>query len=268
MLRETETKPVILRTISGVSRFHTIESVARTGSTNADVAALARGGAPEGYVLVCDEQTSGRGRRDRSWVSPPGASVAMSVLLRPRDGLGEWGWLSLLAGMAVTTALRTLTGAGARIGLKWPNDVLIDGLKVCGILSERVESAHGPAAIVGIGINLALTAEQLPVPQATSLALAGLPHDRDEVVGAVLVEMDRLYGQWLASGPPVSAYRELCASIGVPLTIAVSEDECFAGVGTDVDQQGRLVVEIAGSPRAFAAGDVVHARLAQPGSPG
>lgn len=259
---------MILRTISGVSRFHTIESVARTGSTNADVAALARGGAPEGYVLVCDEQTSGRGRRDRSWVSPAGASVAMSVLLRPRDGLGEWGWLSLLAGMAVTTALRTLTGAGARIGLKWPNDVLIDGLKVCGILSERVESAHGPAAIVGIGINLALTAEQLPVPQATSLALAGLPHDRDEVVGAVLVEMDRLYGQWLASGPPVSAYRELCASIGVPLTIAVSDEECFAGVGTDVDQQGRLVVEVAGSPRAFAAGDVVHARLAQPGSPG
>ncbi|MDO4783823.1 MAG: biotin--[acetyl-CoA-carboxylase] ligase [Propionibacteriaceae bacterium] len=264
MSREPETKAVILRTISGVSRFHTVESVATTGSTNADVAALARGGAAEGYVLVSDEQTAGRGRRTRTWASPAGGSVAMSVLLRPGSAAEGWGWLSLLAGMAVTRGLRTLTGAGPRISLKWPNDVLIDGLKVCGILSECIESPQGPAAVVGIGINLALTREQLPVPHATSLALAGLPQERDAVVTAVLAALDRLYGEWIHTGPPVPEYRELCASIGAPLTITVSEDECFSGVGVGIDRQGRLVVDIAGQRRAFAVGDVVHARLGQP----
>ena len=235
--------------------------MASTGSTNADIAAAARAGAPEGVVLVADEQTAGRGRRDRTWASPPGASLSMSLLLRPHGENQVWGWLSLLAGMAVTRGLRAYTGAGDRVALKWPNDVLIDGLKVCGILSERVETPTGPAAIVGIGINLALGQDDLPVPHATSLRLSGLRCDRDGVAAAVLVAFDQLYAGWLTAGAPLDAYRRVCSSIGARLVVTVSEREQIAGIGADIDPDGRLVVDVAGELRPFAVGDVVHARL-------
>lgn len=262
MFDEPGVTAVILRTLLAGTRFDRVNSLPATGSTNADVAALARAGGPEGFVLIADEQTSGRGRLDRTWASPPGASLAMSLLLRPpASSGGAWGWLSLIAGMAVTRGLRELSGAGERITLKWPNDVLVDGLKVCGILSERVETPDGPAAIVGIGINLRLEADELPVPHATSLALAGLPSERDAVTGAVLRAFDEVYTDLLSSGPPVRAYSDMCASIGAELTVIVRADEHVHGVGAGIDPDGRLVVDAGGILRAFAVGDVVHARL-------
>lgn len=243
------------------TRFHTVHSVSTTGSTNADVADWARAGGEEGLVLISGSQTNGRGRRDRSWESPDGKSISMSMLLRPGRPLMDWGWLSLLAGMAVATGLRDLCQVTNRIMLKWPNDVLIDGGKVCGILSERIETSQGPAAVVGIGINLSLTAEELPVPGATSLTLCGLENDRDRVANAVLESFDRLYGAWLRSGPPLEEYRRLCASIGAELTITVSQTKRVSGTGFDIGQDGQLMVHSQGGILSFAAGDVVHARL-------
>lgn len=237
--------------------------VASTGSTNADVAALARDGAPEGQVLVASEQTRGRGRLTRTWASPAGASVAISVLLEPRPDFLRWGWLSLLAGLAVQDAVAALAPDPATVELKWPNDVLVRGRKVCGILSERVEHATGPRAVVGMGLNLTLTTEQLPVETATSLELEGIPADAVTVVAAVLAAFEGHYRAWQAEGELRPAYESRCASVGRDLEIVVDAETPIRGRGAGVDELGRLLVHTPRGVRPFAVGDVTHARLAR-----
>ena len=126
-------------------------------------------GAPSGFVLATDHQTAGRGRLGRTWTAPRGSSIAMSVLLRPAREPATWTWLPLLAGLAVADSLRAMADVPAV--LKWPNDVLVDGAKICGILAERVDAPSGAACVLGLGINVHLAADELPVPTATSLAV-------------------------------------------------------------------------------------------------
>lgn len=235
--------------------------MASTGSTNADLAALARMGEPEGRVLVASEQTAGRGRLDRTWVSPPGASLSLSMLLRPVHEFPRWGWLSLLTGMAVASALGDIAPDASRVQLKWPNDVLIDGAKVCGILSERIEHPTGARAVVGLGLNLELGADELPVPTATSLSLEGFHVDRDAIVAGVLGHMERCYRLWQASGSLAGEYRARCSSVGSDLTITVAPDVVVRGRGYGVDEFGRLQVATSTGLETFAVGDVVHARM-------
>lgn len=235
--------------------------VEATGSTNADLAERARDGAGEGIARISMTQTAGRGRLDRQWVSPPGTSISMSVLLQPRPDLQQWGWLSILAGMAVAGALRELSPRAEIVTLKWPNDVLIDGGKVCGILSERVEGPGGARAVVGIGINVDLTREELPVPTATSLAMAGLPTDQSSVVAGVLNHLDRYYRAWTLHGNLRSEYERICASVGAPLTLVIDAEHRVHGTGRGVDEFGRLRVATATGVQTFAVGDVIHARL-------
>lgn len=247
-----------------------IDWVRETGSTNADLADAARAGSPGGRVLVTEHQTAGRGRFARRWETPLGTSIGCSVLLRTARPASDWGWLSLLAGMAVADAIEAATGldreasASARVQLKWPNDVLIDGRKVCGILAERVEpSSPGelPAAIVGMGINIAMSDDELPVPTATSLRVAGLPERTDDLLIALLHRFGVLFGEWERFGDVRDAYRRRCASIGRELRVMESPDSVLFGRGVDVDAAGRLVVRLAdGTERAFAAGDVHHLR--------
>ncbi len=143
-----------------------IRVVDETGSTNADLLAKARSGAGEGLVLVAEAQTSGRGRMGRRWISPPRRALTFSVLLRPAVPAGLLGWAPLLAGVAVASALQRTAGVDAR--LKWPNDVLVDGAKIAGILAER----WGNAVVIGTGINVLQQRGELPVPTATSLLVA------------------------------------------------------------------------------------------------
>lgn len=239
----------------------TVEVVAATGSTNADLAARARAGGPPGLVRIAAEQTAGRGRLDRTWVSPPGASVSLSLLVRPEPLFTQWGWLSLLAGMAVAGAVAEFAPSDASVRLKWPNDVLIRSRKVCGILSERIERADGALAVVGLGINLSLAADDLPVPTATSLAMEGIVAPVDQLVAAVLNRFAVLYGEWSERGALRAEYTAVCASIGAPLSIQVDEGHRVTGVGDGVDEYGRLLVRTDAGVRAFAVGDVVHARL-------
>lgn len=246
--------------LPGGSLWRRVDVVSTTGSTNADLAARARAGATEGLALVSMEQTAGRGRLDRQWVSPPGTSISMSLLLTPQPPFPQWGWLSLLAGMAVASAVSSLGGPAAGVGLKWPNDVLIRGRKVCGILSERVEHPAGARAVVGIGINVDLAADQLPVPTATSLALEGLPTDQSRIVAAVLTEFESHYRSWQRRGSLRAEYEARCASIGAPLTV-VLDDRRVSGTGRGVDDVGRLLVTTAEGVETFAVGDVVHASL-------
>lgn len=140
--------------------------------------------------------------------------------------------------------------------------MLISGRKVCGILSERIESPTGPRAVVGIGINVTLTEEELPVPHATSLALAGFPTDQSTIVAGVLNHFDRYYAAWRLSGSLRAEYEQRCASIGAELTVVVDEQHRVHGVGRGIDQFGRLQVATPSGIQTFAVGDVVHARLA------
>ena len=150
-----------------------IDLVSETGSTNADLSARVRAGEPAGSVLITDYQSAGRGRQGRRWTAPPGSGIAMSVSLAPEVDPDRWTWLPLLAASRsprLEGAMRQ-RGPSLRLDLKWPNDVLADGLKVCGILAEQIQTPGRPACVVGMGINVHLQADELPVPTATSLGL-------------------------------------------------------------------------------------------------
>ncbi|WP_199521582.1 biotin--[acetyl-CoA-carboxylase] ligase [Jiangella anatolica] len=234
-----------------------------TGSTNADVAAAARSGAAEGYAVVALHQSAGRGRLDRRWEAPPGAALAMSFLLRPdRVPTTRWSWLPLLAGVVVVDAVG---GVGAAAVLKWPNDVLLDGGKLAGILTERVETPSGPAVVLGIGLNVAQTPEQLP---AGGVSLAAYDADRDEVFDAVAARLASRYDQWLAaSGDPdvsglAAEYTGRCDTVGRDVRAELPGGEIVEGRATGVDHAGRLLIapSAGGDPVAVSAGDVVHLR--------
>ncbi len=238
-----------------------IDVVASTGSTNVDVANWARAGEPAGKVLVAGEQTAGRGRLDRSWASPQGSSISISMLLQPVPEFPRWGWLSLLTGMAMASALAEIAPDPPLVQLKWPNDVLIGGGKVCGILSERVEHPTGARAVVGVGLNLELRPEDLPVPTATSLSIEGFPVDRDQIIAGFLRHMERYYSLWQGSGSLVSEYCARCSSVGAQLSVTVAPDVVVRGRGHGVDEFGRLQVSTDRGLQTFAVGDVVHASM-------
>jgi BirA family biotin operon repressor/biotin-[acetyl-CoA-carboxylase] ligase len=254
--------PAVLQAaLSGPGRFWTdIVVTSQTGSTNADVAAAARAGAPEGTVHTTDLQTAGRGRLDRSWESPAGSGIIVSVLLRP-DAVpaARWVWLPLLVGLAVDA---TVQECGVGSGLKWPNDVLVDGRKLAGILLERVDTPLGAAAVVGVGLNVTLRREELPVDTATSLALEGATEtDRTIVLRSYLRNLEALYRAWRASGgDPEAGIRESyvrrCVTLGTRVRVSLPNDEIFEGQATGVDDLGRLLVD--GTP--ISAGDVTHVR--------
>jgi BirA family transcriptional regulator, biotin operon repressor / biotin---[acetyl-CoA-carboxylase] ligase len=245
-----------------------LEVVDETGSTNADLVGRARGGAPPGSVLIADYQSAGRGRQQRAWTAPAGTAVAVSVLLQPAEmAPARWGWLPLLAGLAVAEGLRQYPGVPAV--LKWPNDVLIGEGKVAGILIERVETPSGPAVVIGIGINVHLSAAELPVPSATSLALhAGesaehTPLSRSEVLRECLDTLGRIYGRWEsgeADDDLAASYRDLCATIGRQVRVELVDDQSIEGIATSVDDAGRLVVSTASGLEVVSAGDVIHLR--------
>ncbi|MFJ3333854.1 biotin--[acetyl-CoA-carboxylase] ligase [Streptomyces sp. NPDC086766] len=248
-----------------------VEVVQRTGSTNSDlVARAAGGGLAEGAVLVAEEQSAGRGRLDRQWTAPPRSGLFFSVLLRPAGvPLARWGWLPLLTGVAVATGLAR--AADVDTALKWPNDVLVtvDGeeRKAGGILAER---AADEAVVVGVGINVTLRKEELPVPQAGSLALAGAPStDRDPLLRAVLRSLEDWYGRWRAAdGDPVAsglleAYAENCATLGRMVRAELPGDRSVVGEAVAVDGDGRLVLATEkGVQEPVGAGDIVHLRPA------
>jgi BirA family biotin operon repressor/biotin-[acetyl-CoA-carboxylase] ligase len=248
-----------------------IEVVQRTGSTNADLMARALAGdADEGAVLVAEVQTAGRGRLDRQWTAPARSGLFFSVLLKPAEvPVARWGWLPLLTGVAVATGLARV--AGVDTALKWPNDLLLtvgdEERKAGGILVERVGE---DGVVVGVGINVTLRAEELPVPQAGSLALAGaVTTDRDPLLRAVLRSLEDWYGRWrAAAGDPArsglqEAYAAGCATLGRTVRAELPGDRSLVGEAVAVDGDGRLVIATeAGVQEPVGAGDIVHLRPA------
>jgi BirA family biotin operon repressor/biotin-[acetyl-CoA-carboxylase] ligase len=247
-----------------------VEVVDEVGSTNAPVTERALAGAPQGLVIVTEHQTSGRGRLDRAWETPARSALTFSVLLRPTAPTASWPWLPLLAGYAVAKALKA---RGFDAAVKWPNDVLIvgsdgQGQKLVGILTERIETPDGPAAVLGIGINVGMTREELPVPAATSLVIAssdGTVPDRTELLVDVLASVWEAYTAWqeggdLAGMRLADSYVAACATIGRQVRVELPSSDPLVGTATGVDPSGRLLVERDGVRTAVSAGDVVHVR--------
>lgn len=258
-----------------------LELHAETGSTNADVAAAAREGEPEGLVVVAERQTAGRGRLGRRWESPARAGIATSVLLRPgqADPARGWppvpvtgyGWLPLLAGVALVGAVARLAELDAT--LKWPNDLLIDGAKCAGILAETVPAAGGelPGVVLGVGLNVTTRRDELPVnPDGlppTSLRLAGAAAtDRDPLLRALLRGIAEWYARWRDVGGDAEesglrdAYLAHCATLHRPVRVLLPAGGELTGTATTVDADGRLVVQTADGDRRIAAGDIRHLR--------
>ncbi len=238
--------------------------LAETGSTNADAAQWAREGAPHGEVVTADHQRAGRGRLDRSFTIPERSGIAVSVVWRPDVPLRHWVWLPLAAGLALDA---TLVELGVHGRLKWPNDVLVDGRKISGILLERVETPgtdSAAVAVVGIGLNVDLAEDELPVPHATSLRIAGSTDlDRGRVLARLLHHLDEVYREWERADPAAlrAAYVERCHTVGRVVDVAMPDGSTLHGTAEDVDADGRLVVVGPDLVRtAVSAGDVTHVR--------
>ena len=278
--------------------FAVIDYTESTGSTNTDLMQAEK--VADGTVLLADEQVAGKGRLGRQWVSPAGSQLIFSALILP-ESLEHLGTLPLAAGLAVTDSVEGAV-------LKWPNDVHIDGKKLCGILAEagpvgeafksapktevskaevnkaeinkaeinkaeinkaeinkaevapKTQAANPPSArvVVGMGINVTLTREELPIEAATSLALEGLDTDRTELAITVLKNLRRRITQWEQQDPQLMAdYRKVCSSIGQEVRLEAPTGDVI-GTVEGVADDGRINV----GGEYYSAGDVIHLRPA------
>lgn len=252
------------------TRFTRVRHVDETGSTNRDLLEEAAAGAPEGLVLVADHQTAGRGRLDRSWTAPAGASLLVSVLLRPSLQIDDLFLATLACAVAAIEATDEI--AGVRPGLKWPNDLVVsDGAsdirKLAGILAEsRVVDGRVEALVVGMGLNVNWPADLPPELAATAVAvnhLTGVEVDRDALLVAWLVRFD---AHLTAVADPagrtafLELVRSMSATIGRQVRVELA-DRTFSGVATAITDLGHLLVDDGGEIVEVTVGDVVHARV-------
>lgn len=261
--------------------------VAQTGSTNSDLAEQAAAEPeswPDRSVLTAEHQTAGRGRLDRRWESPDRAALNVSVLLRPVNSLGRalplqsYAWFSLLAALALAETLDE--HAGVATDIKWPNDLLAGGRKLAGILAQLVPPAAGtagaaPAVVLGTGLNVSLTTDQLPIPEATSLLLQNARSlDRTALLDAYLRRFARDYGRFCAAdGDAAAPGADGTSLLGrlIPRMVTLGQrvradlpgGEAVRGLAVGLDAGGSLQVrDDAGAVRTVSAGDVVHLRPA------
>jgi BirA family biotin operon repressor/biotin-[acetyl-CoA-carboxylase] ligase len=229
----------------------------RVGSTNDEVRRRAEAGAKAGLVVMANQQTRGRGRHGRGWISPAGNLYA-SVLLPSAGPLTASAQLSFVAGLALADALERHAPQGTPIRLKWPNDVLIGRAKVAGILLETVAAASG--VVVGTGVNIVSCPSNTPYP-ATSLDAEGFaPTTPRTLLGSYLAELDRWFRQWCESGfaPLRTAWCARSLGLGEEIRLRL-EREDLLGRFVDVTATGSLLLDLgAGGQREIAAGDVFY----------
>ena len=243
-----------------LSRLDIVES---TGSTNADLLARhAAGERIDGAVLVAEHQSAGRGRHGRAWSTPPRSQIAFSIGV---DAGGQpptaWGWLPLLTGVAVADAVTATTGIEP--GLKWPNDIEVGEGKLGGILAEV--AAPDPVVVVGVGLNVSMTAAQAPDPRATSLLMLGSTLlDRSALLGSILAELTARIDRWKALGGPdpalVGDYRRRSVTLGRRVRALLPGGREITGTATDIDDVGQLVIDTGAQSVTVSAGDITHLR--------
>ncbi len=235
-----------------------------TGSTNSDVLELARAGAPEWTVLVAGHQQAGRGRLERAWTAPPGTSLLVSVLLRPAVSASLAPIASLAGAVAMVDALRSACQVAA--GCKWPNDLIVGERKLGGVLAEaRVERGRVLCIVVGVGVNVLQTSDELPGEarhRATSVALSG---GRSDLSGLLTAYLRGLRDLYRAEDPGFRAdlldrYRGVCETLGRTVRAATSDGGSVEGTATAIGPAGELIVATAAGLRTVTFGEVVHLR--------
>jgi len=233
-----------------------------TTSTNADAFHLAEGGAEEGTTVIADAQNGGKGRRGRVWSSPAGVNLYCSVVLRPEIMPHEAPQLTFLSAVAVARAIEGTTALNPEI--KWPNDVLINGRKVAGLLNEMsAETDRVNFVILGIGANLNMTQAQFPADlraPATSLLLEqGLPVNRAQFAATMLGELDRLYTDFLRHGfgPVRDEWQQRCNANGREVVVSEAGVETVRGMFDGIDGDGALLLRFPdGTVERILSGDV------------
>jgi BirA family biotin operon repressor/biotin-[acetyl-CoA-carboxylase] ligase len=273
-------RSLLLSPTGPLARLEVVDEVASTNTALADELRAAPSLWPQPGLLLAERQTAGRGRSGRTWVTPPGTSLTGTFVVRPSLPPDSLGWLPLLAGLGVVTALRATTGV--RAFLKWPNDIVVDNLaghvegwgtwrKLGGILTEVVPLADGlPAVLVGVGVNVTQRPDELPVPSATSLSLSGARHaDRETVLVAIVESLARVARRFVAASGDAAAsglageVAAACVTLGRDVHVDLPGGTRIDGVARRLDEAGALVVRTAGEDRTVLAGDVLLVRSPQ-----
>jgi len=260
----------VLHGLAGLRLGHPVYLFQQIGSTNDEARRLAQSRAPEGLMVVAEQQTAGRGRAGRHWITPPGSALAFSLVLRPAVPARQAARLTMIAGLAVAEAVEQI--AGVRAALKWPNDLLVDGQKAGGILVESAAESRGDGpdapldyAIVGIGINV----DDAPGPAevdfpATALAIqAGRPVDRLRLLRAILQRLEARYPAALIADP-ARLYADWAARLVWlgQLVVAHTPAGEITGQADSADPDGALVIRLASGERVrVLAGDIRLRRL-------
>lgn len=245
-------------------RLHVVE---HTDSTNAHLRRDVESdpnGHPHLSVVLTTDQRAGRGRLDRSWTAPAGTALAVSVLLRVAAvPVAARGWIPLIAGLAMSDAVAAQLPKRT-VGLKWPNDVLVDDRKISGILAEVLPGEAGDV-IVGVGVNTSMTEVDLPVATATSFAVWGVECDDDRLLAEFLTALRDGIAELAVSGA-TEALRErvteACVTVGREVAVSLPGGDTLTGIAQGLDADGRLLVGADAATVAVAAGDVVHVRTA------
>ncbi|MGI8999639.1 MAG: biotin--[acetyl-CoA-carboxylase] ligase [Candidatus Limnocylindria bacterium] len=242
-----------------------VEAHATIGSTNDRARTLLDARGAEGRAIVTEQQTEGRGRRGRRWLSPPGRNLMVSVAIRPRIPAADSWQLGMGVGLAARTACATIVP----VGLKWPNDlVAADGGKLGGLLIETtIEGDRVTSAVIGIGINVNWPRSQMPPEIAADAAsvgeLAVREIDRPELLGTLLDALDAELIAIESGTSPLARYRKACITLGTDISVETAGGR-LEGRAVAIDETGALVVETASGPVALTSGEIVRLRAEAP----
>lgn len=234
-----------------ITQYWRVSVVDVTTSTQSDLAALVRSGkAKPGDVIAANFQSAGRGRLWRTFEAPKNSALLFSFYIQPKRKKEDWGWIALIAGISVAQALGKVKAT-----VKWPNDILVNEKKISGLIAEIV----GDGVVIGIGINVGMSLEELPVLTATSLAIEGVSDiDRNEILAKVLSQFESNFITWDEGDDSVAQiYTSLSSTLGTKVQIHYPNDEIEKGLAVAISPRGELVLD---SGRRVQAGDVVHLR--------
>lgn len=241
------------RISQNISSYWRVSVVELTGSTQDDLLKRVESSqAQNGDVLVANYQSHGRGRLERTFNAPPGSALLFSLYFKPTREKAEWGILTLIAGISVCDVLNTLLEKS--VTLKWPNDLLIDGKKVCGLIAQVSEEG----IVLGIGINVEMTKQELPVPEATSLAIeGGSILDRNHICALILESLEENFLRFEAGEDFVEIYTNLSSTIGREVRVELPGGRKIESLAVGIDPTGALVLA---DGSHISAGDVIHLR--------
>lgn len=240
------------RIASTLSHYWRVSVVDLTASTQDDLAEkVAAGNGKNGDVIVTNYQSAGRGRLDRTFHAPPSTALLFSLYLDPKRSRDDWGFIPLLAGYSIADTLQKIN---ANVSIKWPNDLLIDEMKLGGIIATAV----GSGVVVGVGINISMSVDELPIEMATSLALVGVTKlDRNFLLPLILNSFEKDFTSWDTGESFLDKYSQLSATQGREVTVSGPAENALRSRAVAFDEQGRLHLE---DGQIVTVGDVIHLR--------